>query len=130
MNLMVRAALSGFCLCACAGGALAADLAKLSEADRKQVNEWMAQRAEALIDVHNIAREVEQVWANTKYTSPEVDLLRARYRELQQALIKTQQEIQKKVLEVPAVQAQVRKLEEAREKERALSKKIAEKTGE
>ena len=130
MNLMVRVALSCFCLYACSGGVRAADVSKLSEVDRKQVNEWMAQRAETVIDAHRIEREVQQAWADTKYTSPEVDLLRARYRELQQALIKTQEELQKKVLEVPAVQAQVRKLEETREKERALSKKIAEKTGE
>ena len=120
----------GACLGVCPGLAGAADVSKLSDADRKQVNEWMAQRAETLVEAHRVDSDVREAWANPAYSSPEVEALRARYRELQQALVKTQDEIRKKVEEVPAVQAKVRQLQEAREKERALAKKIAEKTGE
>ena len=108
----------------------AANLANLSAGDRKQVNEWMAQRAEAMTGSHKLEAEVNQAWSDTAYSSPEVDALRARYRDLQQELLKTQREIQKRVLEVPEVQAKVRKLEESKKKEQELTRKIAEITDE
>lgn len=129
MNQRFQVLLLFVCLNAGAGRAQAADFSKLSEADRKQVNEWMAQRAEILVDAHRVERDVQQAWLDTAHTSPEVEKLRARYRELQQELVKTQDALQKKVREIPAVQARVRKLEEMREKAKDLNQKISEKTG-
>jgi uncharacterized protein (DUF3084 family) len=129
MNQMFRLLLLCGCLKVCAGQAQEGDLSKLTEPDRKQVNEWMSQRAEVLVDAHRIERDVQHAWADTAYTSPELDALRARYRELQQALLRTQEELQKKVQEVPAVQAKMRQLADAKEKALALSKKISDKTG-
>lgn len=130
MKQMFRLLFVSICLSLWAGRVPAADLSQLSDADRKQVNEWMAQRAEAMVEAHRVAQDVRQAWADPKYTSPAVEELRARYRELQQSLLRTQEAIQKKVEELPAVQAKVRQLEEMREKERTLQKKITEKTGE
>ena len=118
------------CLSFCAGAAAAADLSKLSDAERQQVNEWMAQRATAMIDVYKLEHEISGAWSDKAYTSPELQKLRERYRELQQELYLTQQEIQKKVQEVPAVQAKLRQVDEAKKKAQELTKKIAEKTGE
>lgn len=118
------------CLSLCARTAAAADLSKLSDADRQQVNEWMAQRATAMIEAYKLEREVSGAWSDKAYTSPEVEKLRDRYRELQQELLQTQQDIQKKVQEVPAVQAKLRQLDEAKAKGQELTKKIVEKTGE
>ncbi len=118
------------CLNVCTGRLTAADLSKLAEADRQQVNAWMSQRAELLIDAHRVEREVQQAWTDTSITSPELEKLRARYRELEQELNATREAIRKKVLEAPAMQAKARQFQEARDKAQALSKKIAEKTGE
>ena len=118
------------CLGVCARQAVAEDVAKLAEADRKQVGEWMAQRATVMIDAHKLECEVGAAWSDKTYTSPEVEALRARYLELQQELVRTQSEIQKKVREVPAMQTKVRQIEELKKKELELTKKIAEKVGE
>jgi len=107
-----------------------ADVSKLSESDRKQVNEWMAQRAKAMIDAHKLEREIRATWSDPAYTSPEVDALRKHYRELQDELVRTQREIQEKMCTVPALQPKVRLLDETKQKDQELSKKIAEKTGE
>ena len=117
------------CLCVCVRHAAAEDLSKLSEADRKQVNGLMDQRAMIVIDTHKLESQVNEAWTDTAYTSPEVDALRARYRELQQELIKTQHELQKKVLEVPAIQAKLRQIEDLKKKEQELAKKVQEKVG-
>jgi len=118
------------CLSVCARLAGAEELSKLSEADRKQVNEWMDQRAMAMIDAHKLESELNATWSNAAYTSPEIETLRARYSELQQELLRTQREIQKKVREVPALKAKVLQLEEMKRRQQELSKKIAEKVGE
>ena len=118
------------CLGLCARCAVAEDIAKLAEADRKQVNEWMAQRATAMIDAHRLECEVSAAWSDTSYTSPEVEALRVRYAKLQEELLRTQREIQKKVREVPAMQAKVRQIDEMKKKEQELTKKIVEKVGE
>ncbi len=110
--------------------AAAQDLSKLSAAERKQVNAWMAERAETMIGAHKLEVEVQEAWGNTAYSSPEVDALRARYRELQAELSRAQFELQKKVKELPSLQEKVRQIDEAKKKELDLGKRIAEKTGE
>ncbi len=112
-----------------AGVAGAQDFTGLSDVERKQVNGWMAERAETMIRAHQLERELQEAWSDTRYTSPEVEALRARYRELQRELTRTQLELRKKVLEVPAVQAKARQLDEAKKSEQNLSKRIAEKSG-
>jgi peptidoglycan hydrolase CwlO-like protein len=119
------------CLCLCLCQQVAAkDVSTLSEADRKQVNEWMSQRAAAMIDAHKLQGEVLAASLDPKCTSPAVEALRERYRELQKELQKVQREIELKVQDVPAVQAKVRQIDELKKKEQELSKKIAEKMGE
>ena len=117
------------CVCLDACVVRAVNLANLSDAERKQVNEWMSQRAEVMIGAHKLESEVSQAWTDASYSTPEVEALRARYRELQQELLRTQRELQKRVLEVPAVQEKTRQLEAAKKKEQELAQRIAEKTG-
>jgi len=130
---MIRVRIFVFIVCVLGGGVLSAaaqDVSKLSEAERKQVNEWMAERAETMIGAHKLEVEVQEAWGNLAYSSPEVDALRARYRELQAELTRTQFELQKKVKEIPAIQEKVRQIDEAKKKELDLAKRIEEKTGE
>ena len=119
----------GVCWASGAWLAGAQDLSKLSEADRKQVGEWMEQRAATMVESHKIEREVSVAWSDSAYTTPQIEALRARFRELQEEMIKIQRELQKQVLELPAVQEKSRKADELKKKEQELAKKIAEKTG-
>ena len=117
------------CLSVCARRAAAEELSKLSEADSKQVNGLMDQRAQIVIETRKLESEVSSAWTDTAYASPEVDALRARYRELQHELLQTQREIQKKVQDVPAVQEKLRRIEELKKKGQELTKKVSEKVG-
>jgi septal ring factor EnvC (AmiA/AmiB activator) len=108
----------------------AADVASLSDVDRKHVNEWMAARAESMVEAHKLDAELRQTWMDKAYTTPEIEKLRARYAELQQELARTQREIAEKVQQIPGVAAKVRQLDAARKRERELAKKIKEKVGE
>lgn len=115
--------LSGLC-------AEAADMKKLSDTDRKSMNEWMAQRAEAMIDAHKLEREIRATWSDPNYTTPEIETLRKHYSELQEELVRTQREIQDKMRTVPALQPKVQVLDEMKQKEQELTKKIEAKDGE
>ena len=99
------------------------------DVERKQLNDWMAERAETMIRAHKLGGEILGAWADPRYSSTEIDALRARYRELQQELSRTQLELQKKVQEIPAVKEKARQLDEAKRKEQELAKRITEKTG-
>lgn len=110
-------------------GAAAADLSKFSEAERQQINDWMAKRAELMTEAGRLDREVGAAWTNEAYTSAEIDALRKHYRELQDELLRAQRAIQEKVLELPAVQAKTNAVAVARAGASELSKKIAGKIG-
>ena len=112
-----------------AGVARAQDFSKLTEPERKQVNGWLAERAEVLVDAHRLETEINRAWADAKYTSPEVEALRARYRELQHELGQTQLKLQKMVAEMPALQEKRRQLDEAQKKALELAKKVEKKAG-
>lgn len=100
---------------------------KLSVADRKLVNEWMSERAQKKIEAHKLDVELKQAWTDEMFTSPEIDALRKKYRELQQELIRTRTALQKKVLDVPAVAEKRRQLEAANQRVETLTKKVTEK---
>lgn len=116
-------------VCAFGAAAVAQDFARLSDAEAKQVNAWMADRAQTMIQTHKLENELQKAWADERYTSSEIEKLRARYRELQHEMSVVQLELQKKVQEVPAVQEKARQLDETKKKEQELSQRIAEKAG-
>ncbi len=121
------------CVVCCAAFALsglgmdAASLARLSEADRQQVNAWLSKRAESVLEARRAEEELQRAWADESYRSSEVDALRARYRATQQELNRLQREIQRQAEATPAGQAKKRKIEELRSGVAELDKKIAEK---
>lgn len=113
----------------CADRLMAQDLSKLSETEKRQVNDWMAERAEKMIVAHKLEVELSQAWTDPKLSTPEIDTLRTRYRELQQELARTLKELKKKVQEVPAVQEKQGEFDEAKKRIQELSEKVKEKTG-
>ena len=123
-NVLLAALLAGG-----AGVTRAQDFSKLTEPERKQVNGWLAERAEILIDAHRLETEVSRAWADAKYTSAEIEALRMRYRELQHELGLTQMKLQKMVDEMPALQEKRRQLDEAKKKALELTKKVEKKAG-
>ena len=118
---------------ACAVGAVgflgAQDISKLSDDERKQINDWMAERAERMITARGLDTELSRAWEDVTNTSPEIETLRNRYRELQDELGRTQSELMKKVLELPALQEKKGQLEHERQRIKELSVQVNEKTG-
>ncbi len=115
---------SGRCLIGVAGLLVAQDLSKLTEAQRKQLNDWMAERAERMIAVHRLEGELAQAVNDTANTSPEIEALRKRCQELQNELSRAQADLQKKVLALPALQEKRTKLEQERQSINEISNKV------
>ncbi|HQA38444.1 MAG TPA: hypothetical protein PLU38_08750 [Kiritimatiellia bacterium] len=112
------------CLIGVAGLLVAQDLSKLTEAQRKQLNDWMAERAERMIAVHRLEGELAQAVNDTANTSPEIEALRKRCQELQNELSRAQADLQKKVLALPALQEKRTKLEQERQSINEISNKV------
>ncbi|MDD2459691.1 MAG: hypothetical protein PHN34_04690 [Kiritimatiellae bacterium] len=107
-----------------AGLLVAQDLSKLTEAQRKQLNDWMAERAERMIAVHRLEGELAQAVNDTANTSPEIEALRKRCQELQNELSRAQADLQKKVLALPALQEKRTKLGQERQSIKEISNKV------
>jgi len=121
-----------FCLAVTVGGGMAGfgqDFSMLSEAERKQVNGWMAERAAILADAHKIEIELDQAWGNPQFTSPEVEAQRERYRQLQHELMMTQLTLRRLVEKLPAAQSRQSDLDALRNRAEALSRQIEAKGG-
>lgn len=116
------------CLAGIAGTLSAQDFSRLSEAERKQVNDWMAERVEHMIAANKLENELSRAWTLPTNTSPEIEVLRKRCMELQQQLADAQAELKQKVLELPALQEKQKTLAQERQSIQDLTKKVKEKT--
>ena len=121
-------------VCVCALAALSAvnavaakSIGDLTEVERKQVNGWMAERVSTMISAGKLESELEGAWVNAKYTSPEIEALRKTYRELQRQLVKTEQDLRQKVVELPALREKQQKLKELQARVKELTDKVEEK---
>ncbi len=111
-----------------AGRAVAAkSIAELSEDERKQVNELMVERVQTIVSVSKLESEMESAWENTKYSSPEIDELRKKYRELQAELVNKQHELRKKIMDLPELRDKRQKLEDLKGRVKELTDKVEEK---
>jgi len=107
-----------------AGLLVAQDLSKLTEAQRKQLNDWMAERAERMIAAHRLEGELNRAPNDPANTSPEIEALRKRYQELQNEMSRVQADLHKKVMALPAMQEKRAKLEQERQQIKELSDKV------
>lgn len=73
----------------------AQDLSKLTDAERKQLNAWMAERAERVINAHRMEGELTRAVNDTSHTSPEIEVLRKRSQDLQDELSRVRTDLQK-----------------------------------
>jgi hypothetical protein len=102
-------------------------IGNLSEAERKQVNEWMAERVSTMISANKLAGELASAWKDPEHTSPEIEELRKIYWKLQQQLIKTEQDLRQKVAELPALREKQQQLKELQDRTKELTDKVEEK---
>ena len=126
MQRAILMRLAVMCVVGATGFLQAQDLSKLSDAERQQLNEWMAERAARMVSAHGMDATLSQAWGNTAYTSPEIEALRTRYRELQDEMGRVQRELQKKVLELPELQEKRQQAEQEKQTIDDLSKRIKE----
>ena len=112
------------CLIGAVGLLVAQDLSKLTEVQKKQLNDWMAERAERMLAAHRLEGELNRAVNDTTHTSPEIEALRKRCQELQDELSRTQIELRKKVMALPALQEKNAKLEQERQRISELSDKV------
>ena len=112
------------CLIGAAGLLVAQYLSKLTEAQRKQLNDWMAERAERMIAAHRLEGELNRAPNDPANTSPEIEALRKRYQELQNEMSRVQADLHKKVMALPAMQEKRAKLEQERQQIKELSDKV------
>ena len=112
------------CLIGAVGLLVAQDLSKLTEVQKKQLNDWMAERAERMIAAHRLEGELNRAVNDTAHTSPEIEALRKRSQELQEELSRTQIELRAKVMALPALQEKSAKLRQERRRISELSDKV------
>ena len=99
-----------------------------AEADLN-LNDLMALRAKVMIEAHQLQMEIRQMWNDPACTSPEIEALRKKIEELQEAFRRTQAEIGAKVEALPEVREKVKRVEEANKKIEELNQKIEKKQG-
>lgn len=115
--------------CVCAGlCVVSADAQTPPKAD-DDLNDLMALRAKVMVEAHQLQMEIRQMGNDPAYTSPEIEKLRKALLDLQDAILRTQGEIQKKVEELPQVKVKVKQMEEANKTVEELNKKIKAKQG-
>ena len=112
------------CLIGAVGLLVAQDLSKLTEVQKKQLNDWMAERAERMIAAHRLESELNQAADNPANTSPEIEALRQRRQELLNELSRVQAELHDKVMALPALREKRAKLEQERQRIKELSDKV------
>ncbi len=112
------------CLIGAVGQLGAQDLSKLTDAQRKQLNAWMAERAERVINAHQMEGELTHAVNDTAHTSPEIEVLRKRSQDLQDELSRVRTDLQKKVMALPALQEKKSALEQERKRINELSGKV------
>ena len=122
----MRSVFVGFlCVGLCWGVGFAQTPPKADE----DLNDLMALRAKVMVETYQLQMEISRMWNDPAYTSPEIEKLRKQIQDLQDAIIRTQAEIKRKVEELPAVRVKVKKVEEANKTIEELNKKIEAKQG-
>lgn len=130
MRTVLMRSIAVVCMVGAAGFLQAQEFSKLSDAERQQVNEWMAERAERMIVAYNLETELSKAWMIPAYTSPAIEAARKRYQELQDETARAHADLKRKVLELPALQEKQKQLEQEKERVANLSRQVKEKTGE
>ena len=94
------------------------------DATQKELNEAMSERARTMVFEHQAKERLNQAWTDKSYTSPAIEKLRARYRDLQFELIRVREELIKEVSKLPEIKALEKEIQEMSAKEKELAEKI------
>ncbi|MFA7173736.1 MAG: hypothetical protein WC340_10030 [Kiritimatiellia bacterium] len=108
-----------FALCAQLSG-----YCEQAAAEKKELNDAMAERAASMIKAYQAAERLDKAWNNKEYTSAEIEKLRERYQKLNLEVIEVREKLKREVSKLPAVQQQAEEVKAMREKQAALEEKI------
>ena len=95
-------------------------------AERKQLNDAMAERAALMVKSHQIKEKVNKAWNDKDLTSPEIEMLRKRYHKIKFEMIELREKLKTEVRKLPQVQQQTEEIKVMRLQRETLEKKIKE----
>lgn len=92
-----------------------------------ELNRWMAERAQLMVEAHKIEETLNNAWENSQYSTPAVRELRRQYLELQEQLYKVRRQLLAQVAKAPEYRGQQERLNTLQERIKDLNVKIREK---
>lgn len=116
----------------CVSMAVIAHSAALAEAaaDKKELNDAMAQRAELMIKTHNLKERIDRAWSDKELTSPEIEKLRNRYQQLKFEMIEVREKLNAEVRKLPEIRKLEEEVADMQVKQKELENKIGKLTQE
>ncbi len=95
------------------------------QSNRKQeLNDAMAQRAQLMVEKHQSRERMDKAWSDKNLTSPAIEKLRGRLRELQFEMIRVREELKKEIARLPEMQQLEARVEQMDAAEKKLREKI------
>ncbi len=95
------------------------------QSERKQeLNDAMAQRAQLMVEKHQAQERMDKAWSDKSFTSPVIEKLRGRLRELQFEMIRVREELKKEIARLPEMQQLEAQVEQMDAGEKKLREKI------
>jgi chromosome segregation ATPase len=119
--------ISLFC-CLLAAAVLAADPAPAAPKTRAEIDQQIAALSQRQIELafglRDQLQKIEQLWADPQYTSPEIEQLRKRLRQLEAERQEIQAALRARVAELPGAQAEIAKVEQGKAEHQAMARQI------
>ena len=95
-------------------------------AEKKQLNDAMAERAALMVKSHQKEVKINKAWNDKNITSPEIVRLRECYQKLKFEMVELREKLKTEVQKLPQVQQQVEEVKVMRVRREVLEKKIKE----
>ena len=93
-------------------------------AERKQLNDAMAERAEIMVKSYQAKVKLEKSWSDKAITSPEIEKLRKQYQNLSFEMNRVREQLKAEVRKLPQMQKRADEVKAMRVKQEELEKKI------
>lgn len=111
-----------------AAAAFAADPAPAAPKTRAEIDQQIAALSQRQVELAFLLRDQvqknDQLWADPQYTSPEIERLRTRLRQLEAERQEIVSALRARVAELPAAQAEIAKVEQGKAEHQAMARQI------